>query len=166
MNIENTNYIVNLAVETALTFYKEQVEAEKQKQLDNRLKNTKLLLKNYRHLKQHTDSIRLEIDELNEIIILDDINSETAELESIKESKRRTIIMIKYVAKMLELYESINGRRYNIIKCFYIDEEKTSVKDLADYYQVTTRFIYRELNNAVIEISSLLWGISSLFVQE
>lgn len=157
------NYIVKLATDRALTFYKEQLEQEKAKKLDKRLKNTKLLLKNYRYLKQHTDSIRLEIDELNEILIMDEVNTNvTAEVESIKRSKRRTIIMIKYVEKMLEIYESINERRHNIIMSTYINEEKKSVKDLADYYQVTPRAIYKDINFSVNEIASLLFGVESL----
>ena len=162
MNIEATNYIVKLATETALTFYKQQLEEEKTRIADKRNKNTKLLLKNYRYLKEHINSIRLEIDELNEIIILDDLNTDSFAIESIKASKRKTLIMLKFVDAMLSIYQDINPKRFDILNETYIIEDRKSTKDLADKYQVTSRNIYKEINLGIIELSNLLYGIDSL----
>lgn len=168
VNPEMINKIVKLAVNTATQqtyqIIKQNQEQEKKTAHDRRLKNTKLLLKNYRFLKQHSNSIRLEINELNEILIMDSPNIDQIEIESIKKSKRRTLIMIKYVEKMLEIYESINEKRHKIISATYINDEKNEVKDLSKLYEVTPRSIYKEINLGVSELASLLWGVDSILL--
>lgn len=157
------NYIVKLAVDSAINY----LEDEKERARDRRLRNTKLLLKNYKNLKKHAASIRLEIDELDELLLLDALETDEFAVESIKRSKKRTLVIIKFIDKMLELYQSLctdekECMKYEILYSIYIAEERASIKALADRYGVTTRQIYKILKNSVNEISILLFGIDTI----
>jgi hypothetical protein len=158
MDKELVEQITVLATETAL-----KVLADEKKQIaDRRLRNTKLLLKNYRMLTIHSKNTVLKINELNQLLTLDLTETGEIEIESIKKSKQKTLLMLNFIDRMLETYRVINEKRFVIVCCLYIAEEKTSVEELARYYNCTTRAIYKELNNAVSEISALLFGISSI----
>ena len=157
--------IVDIATETTAKILAAQKEVENRTLIDRRLRNTKLLLKNFRHLKAHANSIRVELDELDELLILDSEDLDEIEVESIKKSKRKTLIMLAFISHMLELYRTINEKRHMIVACLYIADEKTSVEELANYYKCTTRAIYKELRIAVSEISALFFGVDSILFQ-
>lgn len=162
MEKELMEQVTVLATETAVRVVAEEKELEKKRIADRRLRNTKLLLKNYRHLKMHTNTTKLRINELDELLVLDLTEEGEFEVQSILKSKRKTLIMLQFVTYMLDLYKLINEKRYIIITSLYIADEKSSIEELANHYGCTPRAIYKELNNAVIEISTLLFGIDSI----
>lgn len=158
MDKELVEQITVLATETAMQV----IANEKKKDQDKRLRNTKLLLKQYRHLRTHATITASNINELNEMLLLDLSDVGELEVKSIKRSKQRTLLMLNFIDRMLELYRDINEKRFTIVVCLYIAEERTSVEELAMHYGCTTRAIYKELNSAVYEISSLLFGVDSI----
>lgn len=162
MDKELVEQVTALATETALKILIESKEQEKKELADRRLRNTKLLLRNFRHLKAHANSIRLELDELDELLIMDLEHTDEVEVESIKKSKTRTLIMLGFINHMLELYRTINEKRHMIVVCLYIADEKNTVEELAEFYECTPRAIYKELRIAVSEISGLLFGVDSI----
>jgi hypothetical protein len=165
MEKELIEQITVIATETATKILVAQKELESRAVIDRRLRNTKLLLKNFRHLKAHANSIRLELDELDELLILDSDEMDEIEVESIKKSKRKTLIMLAFISHMLELYRTINEKRHMIVVCLYIADEKNTVEELAMYYKCTPRAIYKELKSAVSEISALFFGVDSILFQ-
>lgn len=166
LNQEMINRIVKLATITAtekvFKMIKEHQEQEKANLLDKRLRNTRLLLRNYRNLKEHTALIHLDIGELNQLLQLDPINLNTLEVESIKKSKKRTLIMVAFIEKMLEIYKEINPKRHDLLYSLYISDKKNTVQTLACTHNVSTRAIYKDLDLAFKEIGSLLWGVDSI----
>ena len=94
----------------------------------------------------------------------------TITVESIRNSCRRTKIMVRHIDSMLALYETYceqskneaHKRGYRIIKAMYIDDEAKSIEQLAALEGVSTRQAYRDHDAAIEKISALMFGIDAL----
>lgn len=147
---------------------------------DRRLRNTKLLLKNYRMFKKHCTGA-VYTDEAGEhdgqeeesaLELLDMMlqRNNAITVESIRNSCRRTKIMIRHIDTMLSLYDiyctqSDNEalkRGFRIIKAMYIDEDAKTVEQIAEQENVSTRQAYRDHDAAVDKISMLMFGVDAL----
>ena len=91
-------------------------------------------------------------------------------VESIRNSCRRTKIMIRHIDAMLGLYETYCAQSDNealkrglrIIKAMYIDETAKPVEQIAMQENVSARQVYRDHDAAVDKISMLMFGIDAL----
>ncbi len=142
----------------------ENKKAEKEKK-DFRLRNTKLLLKNYHILKEHCT----EIEE--ELIIYDPIrfDAKEIEIESIMRSKEKTRKMIIYMDAMIEAYERYSkkageaaDRRFKALYHYYISDFKLSYNQLAELLNVHERTVRKDIEEARNELSVFLFGIMSM----
>lgn len=142
----------------------ENKKAEKEKK-DFRLRNTKLLLKNYHILKEHCT----EIEE--ELIIYDPIrfDAKEIEIESIMRSKEKTRKMIIYMDAMIEAYERYSNkageaadRRFKALYHYYIADFKLSYNQLAELLNVHERTVRKDIEEARNELSVFLFGIMSM----
>lgn len=157
--------ITEFAAQEAIRAYeKNQVKVQKEKQ-DSRLRNTELLLKNYRKLKDHCNEIDSEIEEFEGTIF--DLQELT--LESLMKYRYKTSKMLRHVDRMLIAYEwdcehgSIEEkRRYRILKNRYLAESRSTVKDLCEDLSVEQATIYRDTKRAVNDIAILLFGFDAL----
>lgn len=165
------------AAKTAIEVYNKQIHKAQVERVDRRLRNTKLLLRNYRMFKAHCENAVYELgldgqEDENIYDILDRLNDEDTEffVESIRKSVARTAIMVKHIDAMLEFYEIYSTRsknpeeerRYQIIQAHYINEKPSTIKELADYFVITDRTIYRDIDIACERISALLFGIDGI----
>lgn len=161
--------VTRVAVQTAIEYLEKQKQKEGIKRVDRRLRNTKLLLVNYKNFKLHCGEIKAEIDKLEdhdnlfEYLDMDDLV-----IESIKQSKKRTIAMVKYIDQMLEVYRLVvsgkpeEERKYETIKKLYISDGEMTVEKLAECHNVHTRTVQRDINVAVKTLSSLIFGVDSI----
>jgi len=159
----------------------ETLKREKEYQRDRRLRNTKLLLRNYRTLKLHlTESVYSE-DQLYENIaasaleILYGINNqddETLYIEAINTSLKRTEIIMQHIDHMLYIFRVIcenskrpeDLRRYRVLHAMYIEPSAgtVSAEEVAEKEKINPRTVYKDINNACITLSALLFGIDGL----
>lgn len=161
---------LEVITQTVHKIIKEEREKEKQRKLDWRLKNTKLLLRNYRTFKIHAGELEEEINILDDEALLIDFDTDEFAVESIKKSKKRTLAMIKFIDRMLEIYrilsESSNKpedlRRYKIIYDMYISDKKKTAEEIAECHNVNTRTVYRDVNEGVKTLASLIFGVDSI----
>ena len=167
------------ALESARAVLKEQAQKAAGR-ADRRLHNTKLLLKNYRMFKKHcTGAVYTDEtgdhdgkEEETALELLDMMlqRNNAITVESIRNSCRRTKIMVRHIDSMLALYETYceqskneaHKRGYRIIKAMYIDDEAKSIEQLAALEGVSTRQAYRDHDAAVEKISALMFGIDAL----
>lgn len=170
--------IIRLAAEAGakagIEAYNKQRHTAQVEHVDRRLRNTKLLLRNYRMFKAHCENAVYEIEgqEENVYDILDRLNSDDNEfyVESIKKSVARTVIMVRHVDVMLQLYEIYcyrsrnpeEQRRYKVIHSLYIAEDRMTISELADALGVTDRTIYRDIDIACERIAALIFGIDGI----
>ncbi len=172
--------IIRIAAEAGAKAALETLEKEKRKaqksRYDSRLRNTRLLLRNYRMFKEHVDNAVFEAEQLDEnaIDILDLMwdysGSSDFYVESIKKSVARTAIIVKHITEMLALYEAFcfrsprpeDSRRYRVIEATYIDEAPMTVKQIADRESIDDRTVYRDIDAAVEKLSAIIFGIDGL----
>lgn len=172
--------IIKMAAEAGAKAALEALDKEKKKiqksRYDRRLRNTKLLLRNYRMFREHVENAIFEVSQLDEnaIDILDMMwdTSSTGELfvESIKKSVSRTQIIMTHVTDMLGLYEAYclkslkpeDGRRYRVIESLYIVDNPITVREIATREGIDDRTVYKDIDAACEKLSALIFGIDGL----
>lgn len=170
-------------IETGTRAAIEYIEAERKKERDSRYKrrlhNTRLLLDSYRILKGHTENaiFNSAIVKENAIDILDSLDtyvmSDGIYVQTIRQSQQRTLIIIRHIEKMLELFrihceqdprpEAM--RRYNAIYDRYISPEKRTVKEIAEALGMETRAVYKDISEGIKPLSALIFGIDSVKIR-
>lgn len=159
------------------------IEREKKKyreqQYDRRYHNTKLLLRNYRHLNEHFKNAIFETEEAAEcdetfVDIMEMMSSKGYDEEiyekSILESSIRTKIIMTHVNRMLEIYGIMcersdredDKRHYRVLKAMYIDEPPVTAYEVAGRENVDKRTVYRDIDAATESLTLLLFGISGI----
>lgn len=130
-----------------------------------RIKNTRMLLKNYDILQGYTQEVNTNIDELlREVFDKDDLK-----LRSIDGYKARTAKMMEYTNLMLEAYRTYASkrdervqRRYFTLVHTYITPIKMTRMEIAERFYCTDKTIQRDEQDAIREFSLFLFGITSL----
>lgn len=162
--------ISEIASREAIKAHQENLKQEEKARRDRRLKNIKLLLRNYRNFKKHCEDIKLEIDELNDRLTFVTVDSEEFKLESILRSKERTLIMVRYVDRMIMVYKTLcessdnpeDMRQFRIIHDLYISDDRMSVKFISKRENVAERTVYRDVDKACKTLASLMFGLDGV----
>lgn len=155
-----------------------QMENFKQKQ-QRRIDNTRELLKHYRKLRLHAKKAVYKgqySKRVSPIEILDDIDNSEPELiiDSIKKSSAQTYIIISHIGKMIEIYkqlaytskDEIEINKYKSIEAYYINPNKSSIEKIAENMSYSSRQIERYIDDAIEDISGLIFGIESLKIKK
>lgn len=170
LNLQQLELISKVAAQKALEHLEREKELQEKKRHDRRLRNVKLLLRNYRMFANHTIDVRLEINELDAILELDELDTDEFAIESIKRSKKRTLAMVKFINKMFKVYKIIcdeasnpeEKRRYQTVYDLYISPHKKTVKEIATCQNVDQRTVYRDIDKACEDLSALMFGVDSI----
>ena len=130
---------------------------------DWRLRNTKLLMKNYHILKEHCAKVDQELEEYADSIF----DPYDVEIKSIMTSKAKTRRMVWYIDEMMFAYERyalVAGeapmRRYKVIVDFYLN--KKSFEEMSKETCVSERTVRRDLDDAIKEFSIFLFGLLAI----
>lgn len=165
----NKQEIAKIAAEAALEFYTKEQERHNRMKRDRRLRNTKLLLRNYRKFKIHCASNVSELEELRDLNSFEYLDVEELSIEAIVKNKERTAVMVKYIDSMIEIYRILSERgkpedlrRFKIIYDLYISDEELSVDELSECHKIDKRSVYRDINKACEALSSLLFGVDGV----
>lgn len=176
----NQEEIIKLAAETGAKVAMETLEKERQRDrremADRRLRNTKLLLRNYRTFLAHVDNAVYTVEDYGETAeeILEDLmmpgRDNSLFVESIKQSVARTATIVKHMKAMMDLYKaycSMSGtpedeRRWRVVDGLYIGENRRSIPELAKDEGVVERTIYKDIDIACERIAALMFGVDGL----
>ncbi|WP_342417167.1 hypothetical protein NST83_07520 [Paenibacillus sp. FSL R10-2782] len=165
----NKQEIARIAAETALEFYKKEQERQNKLKRDRRLRNTKMLLRNYRKFKIHCGSNVQELEELKDPDSFEYLDTDDLAIEAIIKNKERTAAMVRYIDRMLEIYQILSEkskpedlRRFKIIYDLYIADDEKNVEELSECHKINKRSIYRDINKACEALSSLLFGVDGM----
>ncbi|GBG57779.1 hypothetical protein SPFL3102_01498 [Sporomusaceae bacterium FL31] len=170
--------IIRMAAEVGANTAMKYIEQNRKKQVksrqDRRLRNTKLLLKNYNLLKNHINKSIFSIKQVakseNAIDVLDtldDCDSNTY-INSIKRSVARTYIIIAHIDEMLELYKYYclqsgnieDERRLRILHAYFFYKRK--IEEILEEEKIDERTFYRDIRKVCSKLSSLIFGIDGL----
>ncbi|MCR5788636.1 MAG: hypothetical protein K6G83_01995 [Lachnospiraceae bacterium] len=149
------------------------------KRADRRLYNTRLLLRNYRALKEYAENAIFSRDQMNvsamEMLEAFMQGEDTdAKIESIRRSTERTVIMIDHIDSMIGLYEAfceksrdknLEYRRYEVLRDMYIAEPELSPEEIAAKQNMSKQNVYKDLRMALERISALIFGVDGMTYQ-
>lgn len=174
------NEAIRIGVEAGTAAAEKRLEEGKKEQAKGRYKrrlhNTRLLLANYRNLKEHVSGAVFNGRKAKEsaLDILDGLDNFEYEdayyISSIKQSQQRTLIILTHIDEMLNLYrisceqsgKEEEMRRYRILNAAYIDPEKKSPEEIARENHVEKRTYYSDLGKAIKPLSALIFGIDGI----
>jgi hypothetical protein len=171
LNPKLVEEIARTAVQTALEHIDKEKSRQEKAKRDRRLRNVKLLLKNYRSFKLHCEDIPLELEELEHPDdVLEELNADELAIESIKRSKERTLVMVKFIDQMILVFRIVceqskrpeEIRRFKTIEMMYISDEEYTAKEIATCHKIDTRTVYRDINEASKTLSVLMFGVDGV----
>lgn len=165
-----------LAGASVATDTMDKVYRKEQKELkDRRLHNTRMLLRNYRMLKESCSKAVYSKtrEEKSTIEVMEEIMSmkggDGVIVNSIKESAERTSIIIDHIDKMLDVYRVFcskcgekEKRQYKVVKAMYMTKDAASVPELSKKFGVSKVTIYDDIKAAEERLSALFFGINGL----
>ncbi|MDY7243248.1 hypothetical protein [Halalkalibacterium halodurans] len=165
-----TKTLVIEVAKAAIKEYEQQKQEEHRKRHDNRLRNIKLLLKNYRKFKKHYEEAKEDIPKLTEALELDELSESDFKIQSILANRKRTAAMIVYIDRMLEIYREEceraiypeEQRRYQIIHDLYLSGEKKSAEEVARGHFLNRRTVYKEVDKACKALAVLMFGVDGV----
>ena len=157
----------------------EQERKKKQGKIaDRKLRNTKLLLRNYHMLKEHAENsvfgrTQMEESALDILESMMNLYEDTIIIESIKRSATRTAIIVSHIEVMFGLYQSycehtsskeIDLRRYQVAWDMYMADDTLSAKEIAKKQNISVRNVYDDIKVATERLSALIFGVDGLNV--
>ena len=175
--------IARIAAEAGARAAIEELEQRERRQeqwrRDRRLRNTRLLLENYRTFKIHCESAVFQAelsadDEAEALSILDAMmdrpSKQTLYIESIKKSAQRTRIIIAHIESMMEVYRILcaksqkpeDMRRCSVVEKMYICSREWSVEEIAESEGIDERTVYKDIKAACRTLAALLFGIDGV----
>ena len=175
---------VSDGVKRAMIEYDKKRKESSKAKYDRRLRNTGLLLKNYRNFKEYCNNAIYEVtealeknveEETNFIEIFDqiyDMNDESTIVKSILKAKERTLIILKHIDACIEFYEykakNSNNielqRRAEVIERLYINKKIESFEEIAKDLFVSTKTVNRDRKKATEELAPLIFGVDGINV--
>ncbi len=148
------------------------------KSYDKRLYNTKLLLRNYKKLKQHYESAVSSIEEIEHDEITGEIDkgfgsNDNTYIKSILRTRGRTIIIVKHIDRLLRHYkltaELAGGnelRKYKVVEGMYLGDERLTMEKIAESNTCSVGTVKNDHRRAIEELSVLLFGIDGIKLWE
>lgn len=145
---------------------------------DIKIKNTRLLLKNYRRFEKACNQAVVTEKELESATvdeILDKLYCTTYDevtvVQSIIASKKRTEIIMTHIEKIINFYiidadnskNDEKSRRAHILEDLYVKGKKQpAMSVLAKRYHISERQAHRDKNVAIEEIAVFMFGIDGI----
>lgn len=173
---------VNEGIQKGLKQYDNMQKNKTKFRYDKRLRNTRLLLKNYRSFVEHCDNakylvenpIKKEIEKDNlKVQLFDDfynLQDDAYIVASILKSKEKTRIILDHINLCLDFFQAkaikTNNqemiRRYNVISDLYINETPMTYEEIAEMEHISQKTVNRDRKKAIEELSVLIFGIDGL----
>lgn len=168
-----------IGAKEALKIFEQERKKEYSKRADRRLRNTKLLLRNYHMLKEHAENsvfgrMQMEESALDILESMMSVYDNEVIIESIKRSATRTAVIISHIETMFGLYEvycdkapnrEIEMRRYEVIWDMYMADSILSAKEIAEKQHMSKDNVYADLRVATERLTALIFGVDGLKVR-
>lgn len=167
-----------IGAKEAMKAFEQERKKEYSSRSDRRLRNTKLLLRNYHMLKEHAQNsvfgrTQMEESALDILESMMTMYDNEIIIESIKRSATRTAVIVSHIETMFGLYEAycdrsqnreIDMRRYEVIWDMYMAADTLSVKEIAEKQHISKDTVYSDLRVAIERLTALIFGVDGLNV--
>lgn len=163
-------------VELVIKTYRDEVEHQRKVAFDKRLRNTKLLLVNYRGFLAYSEGAIFKASQCEEDVydILSLMSGKQSEqelyVESIKKSAGRTKLIVEHIKKAIADYEAYcirsrkeeEMRRCRTVKRLYIDDDSWDVQQIAEAEMVDVSTVYKDIKEAEKRLTPRIFGIDGI----
>lgn len=162
----------------ALERFEQEKKHQQREFADRKLRNTKLLLRNYHMFRENMDNSVFGRSQMEESAadILDsmmNLYNDEIVVESIRRSATRTAIMVSHIETMVDIYQAycfkssneIDMRRYEVLYDMYMADKLLTVKQIAKKQNISRETVYGDINIAIERISCLIFGVDGLKLQ-
>lgn len=167
-----------IGAKEALKTFEQERKKEYGGRADRRVRNTKLLLRNYKMLKEHAENSvfgRTQMEESAQDILdsMMSIYDNEVIIDSIKRSATRTAIIVGHIETMFGLYEAycdkaanrdIEMRRYEVIWDMYMADHTLTAQEIAEKQHMSKDNVYADLRIAIERLTALIFGVDGLKV--
>lgn len=167
-----------IGAKEAIKTFEQERKKEHSQRVDRRLRNTKLLLRNYHMLKEHAENsvfgrAQMEESALDILESMMSLYDDEVIIESIKRSATRTSVIVSHIETMFELYKGycerssrrdIELRRYEAVWDMYMSNELLSTGEIAKKLKISTRSVYDDIKIATERLTALFFGVDGLNV--
>ena len=167
-----------IGAKEALKAFEQERKKEFSSRSDRRLRNTKLLLRNYHMLKEHAQNsvfgrTQMEESALDILESMMTMYDNEIIIESIKRSATRTAVIVSHIETLFGWYAAycdnsqnrdIDMRRYEVIWDMYMATDTLSVKEIAEKQHISKDTVYSDLRVAVERLTALIFGVDGLNV--
>lgn len=168
-----------IGAKEAIKIFEQERRKEYSRRADRRLRNTKLLLRNYHMLKEHAERsvfgrTQMKESALDILESMMSIYNDEVIIQSIKNSATRTAIIVSHIETMFGLYYSycdrsinreIDIRRYNVVWDTYMAKDTLTAKEAADKYHISRDSVYSDLRVGIERLTALIFGVDGLNVR-
>lgn len=161
-----------IAAATAISQYKAEQEAHRKSVTDKKFKNTKLLLRQYRALRDYAENAVFNASQLEDFDIIKLISgvtdSDKYKVESVQNQVAYTKTIMQHVETMLHIYKAkclASGkdevsRRWRVIETMYLEGDASpEVNAIAAKEMIDGRTVYKDIDKACDELSNLIFGL-------
>lgn len=173
------NEAASIGAKEGIKAYEQERRKEIGKRADRRLRNTKLLLRNYHMLKEHAENSVFGRTQMGEsaLDILESMMTmydNEVIIESIKRSATRTAVIVSHIETMFRLYaaycenapnKEVEMRRYEVAWDMYMAENTLSAKEIAEKQDMSKDNVYADLRVATERLTALIFGVDGLNVR-
>lgn len=163
-------------VELVIEVYKKEIEGQRKKAYDKRLRNTRLLLENYRGFLAFSDGAIYEASQCDEDVydilslMSDRPSNHEMYVESIKKSAGRTKLIIEHIRKALADYQNYcmrSGKDEEMRRCrtiyrLYIEDENWDAQQIAAAETVDISTVYKDVKEATKRLTPRIFGIDGI----
>ena len=174
---------IKIGTETGISIYEQKKKAEAKEKHDRRLRNTEMLLKNYRSFSSYNDNAvislydALKIDEdiysVLELMEGRERTSSEVKIDSIEKGVLRTKIMMAHVNVILDIYKRNcenspypeEMRRYRVIYGMYLGDKEKKAEQIAEEECCDIATVYRDKKNAITKLTALIFGIDGIMLK-
>lgn len=159
-----------IAAEKAIEYLEKERHRQNKNKRDRRLRNTKLLLRNYRRFKVHCEDNIQELEQLQDPDSIEYLDTDELAIESIIRNKKRTAVMLAYIDRMIHVYRILSEqsqkaesiRQFQALYDYYISDDAKTIDDIVQGTFVTKRTVYKDINKACEALSSLIFGVDGI----
>jgi DNA-binding NarL/FixJ family response regulator len=157
------------ATDRAIEIHKQLHLEDERLARDKRLRNTKLLLKNYREFKAYVQKIERKVTKnegVTESTNITDLLVYGEDIvKTIKVSTQRTILMVQYIDQSLAAFKYIcendpyrdSIRQSDVLYLRFV--EGKTIEDIAEEFRINERSVYKAIDSASERLSVILFGV-------
>lgn len=163
---------IELITSKVIEIHEKQKETTEQKEKDKRLRNTKLLLQNYRSFKKYAEKVEGYADVVDEHVDVEEllVNGEDL-VKSIRQTSQRTLVMVRHIDYALAALEHLYSlekhpgtrRQYDILTERYVHGLK--IDEIAEKNEIDSRSVFRSLKAAEERLAIILFGVYGIKIE-